>query len=186
MCQLFQMTTQYGGDGLPYGIGNLSVAELSTYINKLPTSASVSLDINVAFKTKHPLVLLQNRHYLLFLPASTGLIVFDSYGAHHASSILGVDVTAISSYTRYQEIGSDTCGLFVCLAATVYSNLSQLDSIVNTGQFWDKLNTYLSTSATINEFNIKTFGILMRIGEEFSDRRYRYTQSIVNLCEEHS
>jgi hypothetical protein len=177
------MTTQYGEDGLPYGIGNLSIGELSTYLKKLPATTSVTLDINVAFEAKHPIVLLRNRHYILFLPHSTGLIVFDSYGAHHASSILGVDVTAMSSYMQYQEIGSDTCGLFVCLAATVYSKLSEINPVVIKRQFWDELNNYLSSSVVINEFNMKTFGILMRIGEEFSDRRYRYTQSIVDLCE---
>lgn len=158
--------------GAPFGIGNLSIEEMKRALHRLcGNAAAVSMDLTTAMFDPKPIILLYRSHYSLFFwnTSTTTRFIFDSFGSKHARKLLGIDTRGICNLWEYQDVTSDTCGLFTLLALHVLLRnpiINDIDSLTN-----DYLHAYITPVDFVhNEFVINIYCVNNKIGEEFDDK----------------
>lgn len=102
---------------------------------------------------------------------------FDSMGRDHLDNLMGMTMP-ICNTVKYQHSSSSTCGLFVTLAAALYSK-----GFDNYEEYQNALDMLLSPDEIVNEFNINLFGALQKIGEEFNNPLYVQTGRMIEFCD---
>lgn len=173
-------------DGKAFGFGNLSHTEILKAAKSIAKDSILTEDIAVAKTSIRPCILFINKHYILFLRSNTGSsIIFDSLGPDNSYRLLGdFAIGKVNNY-RLQDVMSDTCGLFVCMALRCHTKLKTSRGSYSRSEFDFEIGSVLGKNIVENEFNVVVFGSLMRIGEEFYNRdHYSKTAAVVMLCED--
>jgi hypothetical protein len=183
---------QHNEHGVPFGFGNLSIAEIREAALKIGFPDIITNTIFDAFDSHKPKILFVKYHYLLFYTTiDKKRCIFDSLGKAHAADLLAdhapiyLSILNYINEPAYQSVNSDTCGLFALFALFVFSTHNS--KFMNCRHFIETLNEYLTPyDFASNEFSMVQFACQKEIGEEYrrSDKKYSKFQKLLKLIEE--
>lgn len=169
------MDLRFDSEGTPWGVGFLSVREMTD------AATSLQLPISFTFDTKEfildPLpdntfrILLYDNHYYLRYKAYTRNCIFDSGGLQHCVDALplsDLEKRVLRSFvineTPYQRPESTICG-HLCLFVVL---MSRRNRVALTDVF------SVLENVVANDFLMTQFAVLKQIGEEFNQSDPRY------------
>ena len=183
---------QHNENGVAFGFGNLSIAEVRDSALKFGYPDAIATSIYDAFDSDKPKILFIKYHYLVFYTTmDKKRCIFDSLGRIHTAEMLADSAhiyTAVLNYVNekpYQQCTSDTCGLFALFALfvlDVYDN-----KFMSCRHFVETVNEYLTPyDFPANEFSIVQFACKKEIGEEYrrNDPKYVKFQKMLKLIDD--